>query len=89
VPPVAVIGLEYPVPTVPDGSDAEIVKVAGAGAATTSESLTDWVCAGLPASVTVAVKLVVPLAVGVPEIRPVLVARLRPAGKLPALIDHV
>jgi hypothetical protein len=29
-----------------------------------------------------------PLAVGVPEIRPVLAARLRPAGRLPELIDQ-
>lgn len=33
-------------------------------------------------------KLKVPLAVGVPEIRPVLVERLRPAGRLPVLIDQ-
>ena len=53
---------------------------------TTSESLTDWVCAGLLESDTVAVTLVVPLAVGVPAIAPLL-PRLSPAGK--ALTDHL
>jgi hypothetical protein len=37
----------------------------------------------------VAVKLDVPLAVGVPEIRPVLEARLSPAGRLPEVMDQV
>jgi hypothetical protein len=55
----------------------------------TSETDVDVVCVGLEESETVAVKLKVPLAVGVPEIRPVLAARLRPAGRLPALIDQV
>jgi hypothetical protein len=45
-------------------------------------------CGGFPASVTVAVKLDVPLAVGVPEIAP-LADRLRPAGRLPEVIDQV
>lgn len=47
------------------------------------------VWAGLPASVTVAVKLDIPLAAGVPEIRPVLAAKVRPAGRLPAVMDQV
>ena len=51
--------------------------------ATTIESLTVWLCAGLPASVTVTLKLAVPLAVGVPEIKPVDVFMLSPAGRLP------
>jgi hypothetical protein len=50
---------------------------------------TDFVWAGLLLSVTVAVKAKVPLAVGVPEIIPLLAARVRPAGKLPLVIDHV
>jgi hypothetical protein len=44
---------------------------------------------GLEESATVAVKLKVPLAVGVPDIRPVLAARLRPEGRLPEVIDQV
>ena len=74
---------------VPPGSEAEIVNAEGAEAATTIERATDLVCAGLLLSVTVTVKLDVPLAVGVPEIRPVLAPRASPAGRLPAVIDQV
>ncbi len=55
----------------------------------TSERATDLVCAGLSASATVAVKLKVPLAVGIPEMMPVPGERLRPAGRLPALMDQM
>ena len=41
------------------------------------------------ASVTCTVKLAVPVAVGVPEMVPVLDARVNPAGKLPERIDQV
>ena len=41
------------------------------------------------ASVTCTVKLVVPMAVGVPEITPVLEARLSPAGNAPTETDQV
>jgi hypothetical protein len=46
---------------------------------------------GCSASVTFTVKLIGPvtLPVGVPEIAPVLEFNDSPAGKLPALIDHV
>ena len=44
---------------------------------------------GVSESVTLTVKLEVPVTVGVPEIRPVLVLRLRPDGKLPTLIDQL
>ena len=57
-------------------------------AATVTERLIDLVSTGVLLSVTVAVKLAVPLAVGVPEIAPVC-ERVRPAGKLPAVSDHV
>ena len=40
-------------------------------------------------SVTDAVKEKVPLAVGVPEINPVPATIVRPAGRLPLVIDHV
>jgi hypothetical protein len=40
-------------------------------------------------SLTVAVKLDVPLAVGVPEMIPVVASRVSPAGRLPAVIDQV
>jgi hypothetical protein len=44
---------------------------------------------GVSESVTVTVKFVVPEAVGVPEIAPVAVLRVRPAGRLPVVTDHV
>lgn len=55
----------------------------------TSEKESDLVCAGLPASATVTVKLNVPVAVGVPEMTPVVAARLRPVGRLPEVKDQV
>jgi hypothetical protein len=61
----------------------------GAAAAMVIEAEADWVCAGLLLSVTVAVKLEVPVADGVPEMMPVVAARVRPAGRLPDVIDHV
>ena len=39
-------------------------------------------------SAIAAVKLVVPTAVGVPEIRPVVEEKLSPLGRPPAVIDH-
>ena len=51
--------------------------------------MTDLVWAGEPESATAAVKFAVPLAVGVPEIRPVDVFRLSPAGRLPEMKDQV
>jgi hypothetical protein len=61
----------------------------GAAAAMVIEVEADLVWAGLLLSFTVAVKLEVPVAVGVPEMVPVVAARLSPAGRLPELIDHV
>jgi hypothetical protein len=55
----------------------------------TIESETDFVCAGVSVSVTVAVRLKVPLAVGVPETMPVAVPRLSPAGRAPEVIDQL
>jgi len=55
----------------------------------TSERVTDLVWAGEPESATAAVKVAAPLAVGVPEIRPVEVFRLTPAGRLPETKDQV
>ena len=43
----------------------------------------------VPVSLTVMVKLNVPLAVGVPEISPVEAFSVNPAGSDPALTDHV
>jgi hypothetical protein len=77
------MGLEYAVFAVPAGSEAEMVNAGAAGAATTSERAIDFVCAGLDESVTVKLRLEVPLAVGVPERIPVVVAKLRPVGSAP------
>ena len=52
---------------------------------TTIEVVADLLCAGLPLSVTVTVKLDVPETVGVPEMVPLL-ARVRPVGKLPEVM---
>jgi hypothetical protein len=62
---------------------------AGAAAATTMDVAADFVWAGLLLSVTVTVKLDVPLADGVPEITPVVADMVNPAGRLPDGIDQV
>jgi hypothetical protein len=49
----------------------------------------DFVWTGLLLSLTLAVKVNVPFAVGVPEIAPVVAARVNPAGRLPDVIDHL
>ena len=61
----------------------------GVAAATTMEVAADWVCMGEPLSLTAAVKLKVPLVMGVPEIMPLVAARVSPAGRLPDVIDQV
>ena len=57
--------------------------------AMTSERVTDLVTPGELASVAATVKVAVPLAVGVPEIKPFDVFRLSPAGRLPETKDQV
>lgn len=76
-------------PTIPEGRVAVIVRAEDVPAATTIERATCLVCAGFPASVTVTVKLEVPVAVGVPEIAPVAAAREMPAGRLPVVTDQL
>ena len=51
--------------------------------------LADFVCAGLLLSVTVVVKVDEPVTVGLPEMTPVVAARVKPAGRLPEVIDQV
>jgi hypothetical protein len=87
VPPLADRELEYAVLCVPE--DRLDVVIARGADATAIERLTDLTWAGLPASATLAVKLNVPAAVGVPEIRPVLEARESPEGRAPDEIDQV
>jgi hypothetical protein len=86
VPPLADREFEYAAACEPEGK-LDVV-IARAAAATAIERLIDLTCAGLPASATLAVKLNVPAALGVPEIRPVLEARESPAGRTPDEMDQ-
>jgi hypothetical protein len=49
---------------------------------------TDLVSTGLLLSLTVAVKVKVPLAVGFPEIAPLLADNVNPVGRLPEVTDQ-
>jgi len=89
VPPDADIGLEYAVFAVPAGSVALIVNDGGGGGAMTSDRVIDLLCSGLDESVTMKVKLVVLLAVGLPEMIPVDAARLSPLGSVPPVRDQL
>ena len=86
VPPLACKAFEYDVALVPEGKVE--VAIAKGTDETTSERATDLVCAGLPPSLTVAVKFAVPVAVGIPAIKPVVGARASPGGRLPAVMDQ-
>lgn len=57
--------------------------------ATVIETFADCVWTGLPLSLTVAVKVLTPVEAGVPEMVPVVAARVKPAGRLPEVIDQV
>jgi hypothetical protein len=77
---------------VPEASvEAAIVSWTGeAGAAAIVIDITaDCVCTGLLLSLTVTVKLKVPVAVGIPEIAPEVAANVKPAGRVPAVTDHL
>src|SRR5262249_38223950 len=87
VPPLACRRLEYDEPFVPEGK-LDVV-IARAGAAMASERVTDLLCAGLDTSMTLKVRLDVPLPVGVPEIVPLLAAKARPVGRVPLVMDQV
>jgi len=71
------------VPVVPPGSDV-VVIVGGCGAAATV-ILSAFVPLLLTPSVTLTVNDAVPAVVGVPEITPVEVTKVNPAGSEPAL----
>lgn len=89
-------------PTLVEGS-AEVVITSGDGVsvvggavvggsalgATMIVAVVDVTWVGLLLSVTVAVKVEVPLAVGTPEIAPLDDDRLKPGGRLPERIAHV
>ena len=83
---MAVSVAEYGEPTAAAGSET-VVTLSAAG--TVMDSVTDAEAGGLSASVTVTVKSVVPVPVGVPEMSPVAGCSLSPAGSAPAVIDQV
>ena len=70
-----------------EGKDVVVIEIGGG--AMTNEMVADVVWAGFDASLAATVMGKLPFAVGVPETRPVLVARLRPAGRLPEVIDQL
>ena len=87
MPPLAASVVLYAVPTTPEGSD---VVVTARAPFTVILRLAVAVCAvGVLESVTLAVKLDVPAAVGLPEICPVLAFSGSPLGRLPALMLQV
>jgi hypothetical protein len=74
----------------PLGSDVVVIDMTGVLLATVIGNTTDWVCAGVPESVTE--KLTAELltaAVGVPEITPVVADRVKPVGRAPLVIRQV
>jgi len=93
VPPVACRVCTKAAPTVRercvgdriDNGGVATVEVDGA---TTTAVVADVVCAGPLLSVTIAVKVTVPVVVGTPEIVPVAGTSASPAGSLPDLIAH-
>jgi hypothetical protein len=87
VPPLAWREFEYVEPMAPEGR-LEVVTVSGSGAMT-SVSGTDFVWDGFDESDIVAVRLVVPLPVGMPEITPVEAERPSPLGSPPEVMDQV
>jgi hypothetical protein len=85
VPPEAAKLCEYALPTLPFGN-GDAVVIDGAGLMMIDRA---FVAVPLALSATLAVKLNVPAALGVPVKAPVDVFRLTPAGSDPTLIDHV
>ena len=75
---------------VPEARDEEAtVSADGEAAAMVMEVVAVALCAGAPESLTTAVKLNVPVAVGVPEMTPLVEFSESPEGRLPEEIDHL
>jgi hypothetical protein len=87
VPPLAVSAALYFAPSCPAARVA--VTMASCGEAMVIEVASVCIWAGDPLSVTSTVNFAIPLPVGVPEIAPVLLFSVNPAGRLPMAIDHV
>jgi hypothetical protein len=62
--------------------------ITNCGSVTAIDSCTDAVCAGDAVSLTLTLKVALPVAVGVPDITPPLES-VKPAGRLPEANDHV
>jgi hypothetical protein len=75
------------VPITPAGN--EVVVTDTAGLTTMVRFAVAVFAVGVSESVTVTVKFTVPDAVGVPEIAPVAVFNVKPAGKLPVVTAQV
>src|SRR5207244_783212 len=84
VPPMAAKACEYAAPTSPLGSGEAVVSDSTALVV----SANTFVGAAPAASVTLTVKLLATVVVGVPLSTPAAL-RFTPAGRAPALIDHV
>jgi hypothetical protein len=82
LPPVAVIVLEYTVPTVPFGIDAVLITTPFRGF-TLTEKAACAVCGGVDESETCTVKVNWPETVGVPLIIPVVLDNDNPDGNVP------
>ena len=90
VPPVADRVAVYGALTCPLLNDeVAIAKGTGPPDAIVSEYDLDAVCCGEPASLAFTVNALLPTCVGVPLIRPVEAASVKPAGNAPVEIDHV
>ena len=74
-------------PSVPEGNADEVIV--SNVAAMAIDMGVDRVWVGLLLSLTVAVKVNVPLVVGIPEISPLPAAKVKPVGRLPNVIDQV
>ena len=72
----------------PEGKVDEVIVSGGVAAVTVKEMLAVAVCCTALESVTMTEIRKLPLAVGVPEMMPVLALRLSPAGRLPEVIDQ-
>ncbi|XWK67921.1 hypothetical protein RBB80_31805 [Tunturiibacter gelidiferens] len=89
MPPVAVRVALYALFVVPEARvEEEVIASAGVPAAMVSERVAVAVCWVELESLTATVTEKLPLAVGVPEIMPVLAERLSPAGRLPETMDQ-
>ena len=88
VPPVALSEVLNDAFAMP-GDKLVVLIASGPGAAIERARVAVVLWAGEPASVTVTPILKLPLAVGVPETRPVVDARVSPVGRAPAVIVHV